>query len=120
LNNSVDGTITGNTAAGYGSGLKVDASANLSLTTVSGNNFNANTTDYSIGVGVAGLIIDDPLPRSISKLFSCQVGTNGSKAFVSDIVANAAPTYHGVIAGGGATTVNSPVVCDGSGTWKYD
>jgi len=119
VTNDINGIVSGNVATGLATGLKVDASGTFAKTIVSGNRFNNNTTDISVGAGVTGIIIDDDTPRSIVNLFPCTAGLVGSKTFVSDVVANAAPAYHVAVVGGGATTVNSPAYCDGAG-WKYN
>jgi hypothetical protein len=56
---------------------------------------------------------------TIAGLPSCNSGLKGYAAFVSDTVANAAATFHGTVTGGGATSVNAPVTCNGS-NWQYD
>lgn len=58
-------------------------------------------------------------PLTIATLPTCNAGSKGLMAFVADTVANAAPTFHGTVTGGGATTVNSPVSCNGT-NWQYD
>jgi hypothetical protein len=50
---------------------------------------------------------------------TCNAGSAGSVAFVSDTTAAAAPTFHLIVAGSGATTVNSLTSCNGT-NWVYD
>jgi hypothetical protein len=58
-------------------------------------------------------------PTTIVGLPACTGGLAGTVAFVHDTTANAPATFHGVVTGGGATTVNSLVSCNGAG-WQYD
>lgn len=56
---------------------------------------------------------------TIAQLLALTPLVIGMKAFVSDTVGSAAVTYHLQVAGGGGTTVKSPVYCDGT-NWFYD
>jgi hypothetical protein len=60
-----------------------------------------------------------PIPSTIAGLPVCNAAAKGSTAFVSDTVGSAAPTFHLIVAGAGATTVNSLVSCNGT-NWVYD
>lgn len=102
------------------------------LATATGS-FNTGVTEanFLTGSGASGVSVIDQfgnmlnfnsmilLPVTIAQLPSCSGTTKGKIAFVSDTVANAAASFHGTVTGGGATTVNSPVSCNGS-NWQYD
>ncbi len=56
---------------------------------------------------------------TIAQLLALTPLTPGQRAFVVDTAGAAAPTFHLQVAGGGATTVASPVYSDGT-NWFYD
>lgn len=60
-------------------------------------------------------------PVSIATLLAitCNSGSKGNVAFVSDTTGSAAAAFHSAVAGSGATTVNSLVSCNGT-NWQYD
>lgn len=58
-------------------------------------------------------------PSTIAGLPSCASGQKGDIRYVSDTLGLSAPTWHGTVAAGGSTTVNSLVSCNGS-NWQYE
>ncbi|MGG2041156.1 hypothetical protein [Burkholderia gladioli] len=58
-------------------------------------------------------------PITISGLPPCNVALQGSLAYINDATASSAPTFHGAVSGGGSTSVQSLVSCNGS-IWQYN
>lgn len=58
---------------------------------------------------------------TIAALPTCNSGADGYVAWVKDTVGNAAPSFHGNVTGGGSTSVDSMVSCNGSASqWVYN
>lgn len=106
-------TVSGNTISEFQTGISVASGA--AFQTFSDNEFQNNTTDYSINAsaGVAN-VIKDTIPRLIANLPACISGLNGSEF----IVANAnAPTYAAAFSGTGSVTAKA--LCNGATTaWQ--
>ncbi len=58
-------------------------------------------------------------PLAISGLSTCNGAANGAVSFISDTVASTTPTFHGIVANGGAVHTQSLVSCNGA-SWVYD
>lgn len=84
-----------------------------------------DTTDTLVAIAATQTLSGKSLTTPILTVFTiaglptCVSGLKGAMAFVSDTVASGAPTYHGTVTGGGATTINTPVSCTGA-AWQYD
>lgn len=96
-----------------------------SLTTTAGMSisFGASYVLFQPQGGASALYIE-PLdvllpPQTIANLPTCNSGLEGRVSFVKDTVGSAAPTFHLIVAGGGATTVHSLASCNGT-NWVYD
>lgn len=91
-----------------------------------GSNGNNNLALIAQGTGVINLQSTVKLsglmqmaPVTIAGLPTCNTAAKGAVEFVSDTVANAAPTWHGAVTGGGSTAVQSLVSCTGT-AWQYE
>jgi hypothetical protein len=88
---------------------------------VTGNQF-ANVANLFLGDPTIIAYGNTPETQySIANLPTCGVALSGVRLFMHDTLFSAAPTYHGVVTGAGATTANTPVYCDVMApAWKYD
>jgi hypothetical protein len=68
-------------------------------------------------VGVGAAFINHHY--TIATLPSCSSTIEGAIAWIKDTVGAAAPTFHLVVAGSGATTIDSLASCNGT-NWVYD
>jgi hypothetical protein len=73
----------------------------------------------SVFIQASGRILSIPQTIATILAVTCNAGNKGSMMFVTDTTGSAAPTYHLILAGGGGTTVNSLVSCNGT-NWIYD
>jgi hypothetical protein len=101
--------------AGVGLRLGIGNGTTFSRNTSFSFQNQAGTTTY-FSVGSTGNILT---PLTIANLPTCSSGAKGAIAYVSDTVASAAPSFHGTVAGGGSTSVNSLVSCNGT-NWQWD
>jgi hypothetical protein len=60
-----------------------------------------------------------PVSIAVALAVTCNAGAEGEMLFIKDTTGAAAPTFHLIVAGSGATTVNSLATCNGS-NWVYD
>ena len=95
----------------FGNGQSFGINSTTFFPAFTGQGSLGTTSSYFAGVYS---IVSFLKPVNIAGLTACSGSTAGLSQYVSDSTATAAPTWHGVISGGGATSVNALAFCNGS------
>lgn len=85
--------------------------------------FKASETDFQFGGNTAIAIMPSRIQFNKVTIanalaVTCNAAAEGEVLYIKDTVGSAAVTFHLIVAGAGATAVDSPAYCDGT-NWRY-